>query len=62
MFVTEYGEGPLVRTVTVVMDVGLGAVLLTLAALMVWRLIDLFGPRGRWRQELTEFTAEEVTL
>jgi len=62
LFVTEYGEGPLVKTMTVLMDVGLGAVLLTLAALMIWRLVDLFRPRGRWRHELTEFTAEEVAL
>jgi MFS family permease len=35
-------------------DVGLLTVLVVLAALMVWRLIDLFKKRGRWSQELSE--------
>jgi hypothetical protein len=35
-------------------DVGLVTVLLVLAALMVWRLADLFKRRGRWSEELSE--------
>ncbi len=33
------------------LDAGLGAALLSLAAFMVWRLIDLFRPDGQWTAE-----------
>jgi hypothetical protein len=52
LFVSELDEGPLVRTTTLLIDLGLGAVLLALGALMVWRLVDLFKKKGRWRHEL----------
>jgi hypothetical protein len=35
-------------------DVGLITVLLVLAALMAWRLIDLFKREGRWSREREE--------
>jgi hypothetical protein len=38
-------------------DIGVISVLAVLAALMVWRLIDLFKKDGRWAKELAE---EEV--
>jgi len=60
LFVTASAERPLVNTTTLLMDIGLGAVLLALAALMVWRLVDLFKKRGRWRVELEE-TGMEVS-
>ena len=31
-----------------------GAVLVILAALMVWRLIDLFKKKGRWTKEVDQ--------
>lgn len=62
LFVTEYGEGPLVQTLTILLDTGLGAVLLALAALMVWRLVDLFKTRGRWQKEFHEAQEQEVSL
>ena len=40
------------------MDAGLGLTLVALAALMSWRLIDLFKDRGRWRTELSETEVE----
>jgi hypothetical protein len=43
-----------VNVSTLVMDLGLGAVLFVLGGLMVWRLIDLLKPRGRWRREYVE--------
>jgi hypothetical protein len=35
-------------------EIGLGIVLVVLAALMIWRLIDLFKERGRWRSEFEQ--------
>jgi len=32
-------------------EVGLGTVLVVLAALMIWRLVDLFRDQGRWVEE-----------
>jgi len=31
-----------------------------LAVVMVWRLIDLFKPRGRWSEEIDHELAQEV--
>lgn len=54
LFVTEYAERALMDVSTLLMDLGLGAVLSALAALMGWRLIDLFKRRGRWHEELAQ--------
>jgi len=59
LFVTEHAETGIVATATVLMDIGLGSVLLTLGVLMVWRLLDLFRRRGRWEQEAG---SQEVVL
>ncbi len=58
LFVPPWGEAPLVNVTTLLMDAGLGLVLVALAALMGWRLVDLFKPRGRWRVELDEAETE----
>jgi len=58
LFVPPWGEAPLINVTTLLMDAGLGGVLLALAALMGWRLIDLFTRRGRWRAELRESQME----
>ena len=42
------------------MDFGLSLLLLLLAAVMVWRLVDLFKKKGRWSQEKDQELAEEV--
>ena len=54
LFVSEALEGPLANTAILLMDIGLGVTLLTLAVLMVWRLLDLFKRHGRWHGELVE--------
>jgi hypothetical protein len=41
-------------------DFGLGMLLLLLAVVMVWRLIDLFKPKGRWTEEQAQELAQEV--
>lgn len=54
LFVSEAAQQPLVNWTLSLTDLGLGLVLLVLAALMVWRLIDLFKNKGRWARELVE--------
>lgn len=60
LFVSEAAERSLANVATLVMDAGLGGVLLALAALMVWRLADLFTRSGRWREELVETGPEAM--
>jgi hypothetical protein len=38
----------------IISDAGLATVLVTLAILMLWRLVDLFKAKGKWSQELEE--------
>ena len=54
LFVAESVQQPLINTTTLLGDIGLVIVLVVLAALMVWRLIDLFKKKGRWRKETRE--------
>ena len=58
LWVSEAAQQPLVNTTMLLGDAGLATVLAALAALMVWRLIDLFKKKGRWANELAE--AKEV--
>ena len=51
LYVTESQQQPFVNTVMFLMEVGLFLVLVTVAALMVWRLVDLFKPEGKWTEE-----------
>ena len=52
LFVTEYMQQPLVNTLMLLADIGLGLVLIVLAAFLVWRLIDLLKADGSWKAEL----------
>lgn len=54
LWVSEAAQQPLVNTTILLGDIGLGTVLVVLAALMVWRLFDLFKRKGRWADELSE--------
>jgi len=51
LFVTEYYQTPLVNGTMLAIDFGLGIILVLLAGLLVWRLIDLFSKDGVWQQE-----------
>ncbi|MGD9487904.1 MAG: hypothetical protein AB7W47_07780 [Calditrichaceae bacterium] len=51
LFVTEYAKQPLVNMTMLLMDFGLGAILIILAILMGWRLFDLFKQDGLWKKE-----------
>lgn len=54
LYVTELNEQPLVDTAMLLTDIGLATVLAALGVLMLWRLIDLFRPRGVWSAELAK--------
>ena len=51
LFVTEYEQAPVVNGTMLAIDFGLGTILILLAGLLVWRLIDLFSTDGTWEQE-----------
>jgi hypothetical protein len=54
LYVTESAQQPLVNWSMALADLGLAAMLVALALLMVWRLADLFKRDGLWKKELAE--------
>ena len=54
LFVSESEQQPLVDILDLLTEIGLGIFLIALAALLVWRLVDLFKKNGRWAKELSE--------
>ena len=52
LFITEGEQQPLVNRAVLAGDIGVIVLLLALAALMVWRLMDLFKKKGRWVKEI----------
>jgi hypothetical protein len=52
LYVSELNQQSLVNITILLTDIGLATVLTLLAALMVWRLVDLFVKKGRWHTEL----------
>lgn len=60
LFITEAEQQPLVNGLMLAMDTGLGLLLVLLAIMMVWRLIDLFKPKGRWTEERAQELSQEV--
>jgi len=51
LFVSEIAQQPLVNTTMLLIDFGLGAILVLLAIFLGWRLIDLFAKDGVWSNE-----------
>ncbi|MEW6285653.1 MAG: hypothetical protein AB1509_05460 [Chloroflexota bacterium] len=60
LFISEAEQQPLVNMLMYMIDFGLGFLLVLLAVVMVWRLTDLFKPKGRWTEEMTHELAQEV--
>ena len=58
LFITEVSQQPLTNTTMLLIDFGLGSILVLLALFMGWRLFDLFQENGVWNKE---FTAEKKT-
>jgi hypothetical protein len=59
LFVSESAQQPLVNWTMLIADLGLALVLIALAMLMIWRLVDLFKKKGRWSEELDETGYDE---
>jgi hypothetical protein len=60
LFIPEATQQPLVNTAMLFMDLGLGMLLVILAMVMVWRLLDLFKKKGRWTEEVDHELSAEV--
>jgi len=60
LFISEATQQPLVNVLMYAIDFGLGMLLVLLAVVMVWRLIDLFKPKGKWKEENGQELAQEV--
>jgi len=60
LFITEAEQQPLVNGLMYAIDFGLGLLLVLLATVMVWRLVDLFKKKGRWAEEVDVELSQEV--
>ncbi len=60
LFISEAVQQPLVNLLMLGIDFGLGALLVLLAVVMVWRLTDLFRAKGRWSDETDHQLSQEV--
>lgn len=60
LFVSEAQQQPVVNTVMLTMEFGLGMLLVTLLIVMLWRLFDLFKKKGRWTDEVEHELSAEV--
>jgi len=60
LFITEAEQQPLVNGLMYAIDFGLGLLLVLLATIMVWRLVDLFKKKGRWAEEVDVELSQEV--
>jgi hypothetical protein len=60
LFISEAEQQPLVNVLMYLIDFGLGMLLVLLAVVMVWRLTDLFKPKGRWNEEVSHELSQEV--
>ena len=61
LFISEAAQQPLVNAIMIAMDAGLALLLVLLAAVLVWRLIDLFRGKGRWTEEIDQELSQEVS-
>jgi hypothetical protein len=61
LFITEAAQQPLVNVLMLSIDFGLGLMLVLLAVVMVWRLLDMFKKKGRWTEEAEHELSSEVT-
>jgi len=61
LFISEATQQPLVNGLMYATDFGLGSLLLLLAIMLTWRLVDLFKKKGRWKEEVSQELSEEVT-
>jgi hypothetical protein len=60
LFVPEAEQQPLVNTVMFLMEISLAMLLVILAMVLIWRLLDLFKKKGRWTEEVEQELSAEV--
>lgn len=60
LFINQAEQQPLVNTVMFTMELGLGMLLIILALVMIWWLVDLFRKKGRWKDEMEHELSAEV--
>ena len=60
LFISEAEQQPLVNGLMLALDFGLGMLMVLLAVVLVWRLVDLFKPKGRWTEEQGQELSQEV--
>ena len=60
LWISEAAQQPLVNGLMFAMDFGLAALLAVLAIILIWRLVDLFKPKGRWTEEQAQELSQEV--
>jgi hypothetical protein len=60
LFVSEAEQQPIVNVLMYMMDAALALLLVILAVMMAWRLIDLFKKNGRWKAEQEHELSQEV--
>ena len=53
LFVDEINQQGTVNTLMLLMDLGLGVILIALAIFLIWRLYDLFQAKGYWAKEFS---------
>jgi len=58
LYVSEANQQPIVNWTMLLADIGLASVLVVLASLLIWRLLDLFKKKGLWTKELIESESE----
>ena len=54
LFVQEINQQELVNWTFLLTDIGLAAILVILAVLLLWRLFDLFKGDGIWKKEMSD--------
>jgi hypothetical protein len=58
LYTAETEQQSLVNGIMLVTDISLALILVALALLMIWRLVDLFNAKGAWKKELDEEVAQ----
>lgn len=61
LFISQAMQQPLVNLLMLLADFGLGMLLVILAMVLVWRLVDLFKRKGRWKEEADHELSTEVS-
>jgi len=59
-FYSEYDQQPLVDVTMLLADFGLGAIMVILAMLLLWRIYDFMNEKGAWTEESSELELNRI--